>query len=56
MSTIVVVEAPTLGEGWLRVSRTILEQGELASYDAQATREVALLTPRRWSGRSRRIR
>ena len=44
MSTVVVVEAPTLGEGWLRVSRTILEQGELSSYDAQATREVALLT------------
>ena len=26
------------------MSRTILEQGELASYDSQATREVALLT------------
>jgi thymidylate synthase len=41
---IVVVEAPTLGEGWLRVSRAILEQGELSSYDSQATREVALLS------------
>jgi thymidylate synthase len=41
---IVVVEAPTLGEGWLRVSRTILEAGSLASYDAQATREVPLLS------------
>jgi thymidylate synthase len=41
---IVVVEAPTLGEGWLRVSRTILEAGSLASYDAQATCEVPLLS------------
>jgi thymidylate synthase len=41
---ITVVEAPTLGEGWLRTSRTILERGELSAYDEQATREVALLT------------
>ncbi|MGZ6674307.1 MAG: thiamine pyrophosphate-dependent enzyme, partial [Solirubrobacteraceae bacterium] len=41
---IVVVEAPTLGEGWLAVSRAILEQGALAAYDGQATRELALLT------------
>lgn len=39
-----IVEAPTLGEGWLRVSRTILQQGEMATYDGQTTREVALLT------------
>ena len=38
------IEAPTLGEGWLRTSRTILEQGALADYDGQPTREVALLT------------
>jgi thymidylate synthase len=42
--SIVVVEARKLGEGWLRVSRAILEDGALASYDGQATRELALLT------------
>jgi len=42
--SIAVIEAQTLGEGWLRTSRTILEQGALADYDGQATREVALLT------------
>ena len=31
-----VVEAPTLGEGWLAVSRAILEDGALATYDGQA--------------------
>ena len=41
---IVVVEAPSLGEGWLAVSREILERGDIASYDGQATRELALLT------------
>jgi hypothetical protein len=41
---ITVVEAPTLGEGWLAVSREILERGDIASYDGQATRELALLT------------
>jgi thymidylate synthase len=42
--SIVAIEAPSLGEGWLRTSRTILEQGALADYDGQPTREVALLT------------
>ena len=42
--SIVVIEAPTLGEGWLHTSRTILEQGALADYDGQPTRELALLT------------
>ncbi len=42
--SIVVVEAQTLGEGWLAVSRAILEDGELARYDGQHTRELALLT------------
>jgi thymidylate synthase len=42
--SIVVVEARTLGEGWMRVSRAILEDGALASYDGQPTRELALLT------------
>jgi len=39
--SIVVVEAPTLGEGWLAVSRAILEDGALATYDGQVTRELA---------------
>jgi thymidylate synthase len=42
--SIVVVESPTLGEGWLRASRAILEEGALARYDGQPTRELALLT------------
>jgi thymidylate synthase len=42
--SIVVVEAQTLGEGWLRSSRAILEDGAPASYDGQPTRELALLT------------
>jgi thymidylate synthase len=37
----VVIEAPTLGEGWLAVSRAILEDGAPASYDGQVTRELA---------------
>jgi thymidylate synthase len=41
---IVVVDAPTLGEGWLRTSRAILERGALERYDGQPTRELALLT------------
>src|ERR1700730_1509431 len=43
MST-VVVEAPTLGEGWLRTSRAILDRGALERYEEQPTRELALLT------------
>ena len=42
--SIVTIESPTLGEGWLRTSRTILEQGALADYDDRPTRELALLT------------
>jgi thymidylate synthase len=41
---VVVLETPTLGEGWLAATRAILEQGELARYDGQPTREIALLT------------
>ena len=44
MGSIVVIEAPTLGEGWLAVSRAILEDGAPATYDGQVTRELALLT------------
>ena len=42
--SIVVVNAPTLGEGWLRTSRAILEQGALEFYDGLPTKELALLT------------
>jgi hypothetical protein len=42
--SIVVVESPTLGEGWLRTSRAILERGALERYVDQPTRELALLT------------
>jgi thymidylate synthase len=41
---IVMVQEPTLGEGWLAVSRAILEDGAPATYDGQVTRELALLT------------
>jgi thymidylate synthase len=43
MST-ALVEAPTLGEGWLQTSHAILERGALERYDGQVTRELALLT------------
>jgi thymidylate synthase len=39
-----VVEAPSLGEGWLRVSGAILEEGEAGAWDSAPTREVALVT------------
>jgi thymidylate synthase len=42
--SIVLIEAPSLGEAWMRISRTILETGELAAYDEQPTREIALMT------------
>jgi thymidylate synthase len=42
--SIVVVSSPTLGEGWLDVTRAVLERGAIASYDGQRTRELALLT------------
>jgi len=42
--SLVVVESPTLGAGWLDVTRAVLEEGALASYDGQRTRELALLT------------
>jgi hypothetical protein len=38
------IEAPTLGEAWLEVSRAVLEHGNPAVYDGQATRELALVT------------
>jgi thymidylate synthase len=42
--SIVAVQSPTLGEGWLDVTRAILARGALASYDGQRTRELARLT------------
>jgi thymidylate synthase len=42
--SIVVVKSPTLGEGWVDVTRAVLERGAIASYDGQRTRELALLT------------
>jgi thymidylate synthase len=39
-----VVETRTLGEGWLEISRRILEVGADASYDGQATKELPLVT------------
>jgi thymidylate synthase len=42
--SVVVVRSPTLGEGWLDVTRAVLEDGARASYDEQRTRELALVT------------
>jgi thymidylate synthase len=39
-----LIAADTLGEGWLAVSRAVLEDGAAAVYDGQATRELALVT------------
>src|SRR3954471_7841898 len=39
-----VVDARTLGEAWLEVSRRILEAGADAAYDGLATKELALVT------------
>jgi len=41
---VTAIEAPTLGEAWLEVSRAVLEHGDRAVYDGQATRELSLLT------------
>ena len=38
------IEARTIGEAWLDVSRAVLEEGVEAVYDAQTTRELALVT------------
>jgi thymidylate synthase len=39
-----LVAAATTGEGWLAVSRVVLEDGAPAVYDGQPTRELALVT------------
>ena len=41
---VTVLESATLGEGWLLAARKILTAGALATYDGEATRELALLT------------
>jgi thymidylate synthase len=41
---IVAIEAPSLGEGWLAVSRAILETGDGATWGGAPTREIALLS------------
>ena len=44
MTPVELVETRSLGEGWLEVSRRILEAGADATYDAQVTKELSLLT------------
>jgi len=44
MALVEIVESRTLGEGWLEVSRRILEAGVDASYDGLVTKELALVT------------
>jgi thymidylate synthase len=44
MAPVEVVETPTLGQGWLEVSRRILEAGADAAYDGQVTKELSMLT------------
>jgi thymidylate synthase len=40
---VTVIEATTIGEAWLSVSRAVLEHGDDATYDGETTRELALL-------------
>jgi thymidylate synthase len=44
MASVEVLETRTLGEGWLEVSRRILEAGADATYDSLVTKELALVT------------
>ena len=44
--SITVIEAPTLGRGWLDVSRAILERGVAATWGGLTTRELPRLTSR----------
>ncbi len=44
MALVKVVEARSLGEGWLAVSRAILDSGADTTYDGQVTKELALVT------------
>ena len=38
------IETRTIGDAWLETARRILETGDDATYDAQATKELALVT------------
>ena len=42
--SVAIVEAGTLGEAWLRVSRAVLDEGESATWGPLATVELARLT------------
>jgi thymidylate synthase len=44
MASVELVETRTLGEGWLEVSRRILEAGADATYDGQVTKELSVVT------------
>src|SRR4051812_35013764 len=44
MAALPLVEARTLGDGWLAVSRLILDSGVDASWDGARTKELARLT------------
>jgi thymidylate synthase len=44
MASVELVETRRLGEGWLEVSRRILEAGADATYDGQVTKELSLIT------------
>jgi thymidylate synthase len=44
MASVDVVEARTLGEGWLEVSRRILGLGADATYDGETTKELSVVT------------
>jgi thymidylate synthase len=44
MTSVEVVETRTLGQGWLEISRRILEAGADATYDGQVTKELSVVT------------
>jgi len=41
---VIAIEARTIGEAWLATARRILDEGDDALYDAQVTKELALVT------------
>ena len=44
MTSVELVETQTLGQGWLEVSRRILQAGADATYDGQVTKELSKAT------------
>jgi thymidylate synthase len=44
LASVQLVEAKTLGEGWLAVSRRIVDRGAIAEWEGAPTRELTLLT------------